>query len=87
MAKLTAAQKQYLVERYVGGMGGLSEEAYACAPDVLMLLDRVKELETALKNVRRLTITKLTKIDKDIASHLLRFCSEADITGDILRED
>ena len=54
MVPLTKAELAGLHERYIGGMGGLSEEAYACAPDVLRLLERVKELELALKAARRL---------------------------------
>jgi len=42
---MTEADEKRLKERYEGGMGGLSEEAYACAPDVLWLIEQVKKYQ------------------------------------------
>lgn len=42
---MTEADERRLKERYEGGMGGLSEEAHACAPDVLWLIEQVKKYQ------------------------------------------
>ena len=60
MSRLSEKDIKYLQERYVGGMGGLSEEAYACAPDVLMLMAALED-ECARADRLRIALDGITE--------------------------
>lgn len=60
-------------------------EMMATRAKVTLLDERIAQLTLALRNVRQLAL-RLKKKETTYADHLIRFCAEVGVTGNILRD-